>query len=167
MVFIKTVFIDKEPLERMYVDEDMTTYQIAKKLGCSDTVVGERLKEYSIPRRTQSDRNNYRMRHNKEWSAKVKKGLHFKGEATNGGYKLIYSPEHPLATKCKYVLEHRLIMERMLGRYLKLGEEVHHIDFNPSNNEEDNLYLFQDKRTHIDYHWMLRGFIKELLAEAN
>ena len=166
MAFIQTVFIDKEPLQRMYVDEDMTTKQIAKKLGCSDVTVGERLKEYGIPRRTPSDRNKHRMRHNKEWFAKVKKGLNFKGEAMNGGYRLIYSPEHPLATKTKYVLEHRLIMERMLGRYLKQEEEVHHIDFNPSNNEEDNLYLFKSKGTHTDYHWMLRGFVKELLAEA-
>jgi hypothetical protein len=38
--------------------------------------------------------------------------------------------------------EHRLIMERFLGRTLRDGENVHHIDGNRSNNKLKNLELW-------------------------
>ncbi len=47
----------------------------------------------------------------------------------------------PMATKDKYVLEHRLVMARSLGRLLEGYELVHHIDGNRSNNVLPNLQL--------------------------
>lgn len=50
---------------------------------------------------------------------------------------------HPNATKGGYVREHRLVVEKKIGRYLVNGEEVHHIDGNTMNNRETNLHLYK------------------------
>ena len=65
----------------------------------------------------------------------------------SGLYKLIHIPEHPYATKAGYVREHRLVMERHLGRYLKPDEIVHHKDSNTLNNDISNLEVL-NKRDH-------------------
>ncbi len=64
------------------------------------------------------------------------------------GYILIYKPEHPFATKGGYVFEHRLIIEKQIGRYLKSKEVVHHINGNPSDNRLGNLMLFSSNSEH-------------------
>lgn len=64
------------------------------------------------------------------------------------GYILVYSPDHPFASDA-YVLEHRLVMEQMIGRYLLPTEVVHHRDENPSNNAPENLQLFSSQAEHI------------------
>jgi hypothetical protein len=38
--------------------------------------------------------------------------------------------------------EHRVVMEKKLGRSLKKGESVHHKDGNRTNNDPDNLELW-------------------------
>jgi len=52
----------------------------------------------------------------------------------------------------KWISEHRLAMEKHLGRELKKSEIVHHIDLNPSNNNINNLVLckscFEHKTAH-------------------
>jgi hypothetical protein len=49
----------------------------------------------------------------------------------------------------KYALEHRIVMEQNLGRYLTPIEVVHHIDRNPSNNKIENLKLYASHADHI------------------
>ena len=63
------------------------------------------------------------------------------------GYIMIYKPEHPFADNHGCVREHRLIMEKHLGRYLTKQEEIHHIDGNKKNNEISNL-LLTDRSNH-------------------
>lgn len=43
--------------------------------------------------------------------------------------------------KRRIVLEHRYVMEKILGRKLKSTEDVHHKDGNRSNNTPSNLEL--------------------------
>lgn len=62
-----------------------------------------------------------------------------KGKYTT--YRWIMSPCHPNADCHGYVLEHRLIMEVHLGRFLDTKESVHHKDGNGLNNSLDNLEL--------------------------
>jgi hypothetical protein len=83
---------------------------------------------------------------------------HWKGgrKIRKDGYVLVVAPDgHPYPSdvhepsSLAYILEHRLIMERQLGRYLRPEEVVHHIDQNPSNNDPSNLRLYANQREHL------------------
>lgn len=67
-----------------------------------------------------------------------------------GGYVRIYEPEHPNAFKSGRVLEHRWVMEQIVGRYLETDEHVHHIDHVRTNNDPDNLQLLSARE-----HWSI------------
>lgn len=60
---------------------------------------------------------------------------------TPSGYVKKYSPEHP-NNVIGYVLEHRLVMEEILGRYLEPNEEVHHKNGIRNDNSKENLELW-------------------------
>jgi hypothetical protein len=68
-----------------------------------------------------------------------------------GEYLGILRPHHKYAHPNGYVLLHRYRMELMLGRYLDPKEVVHHIDGDPTNNEEFNLMLFASNGEHITF----------------
>ena len=76
------------------------------------------------------------------------------------GYILIWSPNHPFKNCNNYVLEHRLVMEKHLGRYLKLTEIVHHINGIVDDNRIENLQLFSNWQSHIRYHKVKDGHWK-------
>ena len=68
------------------------------------------------------------------------------------GYVDIKMRSHPRANYEGYVLEHRLVMEEKLGRYLTPKEVVHHIDGNRVNNTPENLHLFPNGSAHVRWH---------------
>lgn len=57
------------------------------------------------------------------------------------GYVIVRCPEHPHAMPNDYVLEHRLVMEQHLGRYLTPDEVVHHKNGDRADNRIENLEL--------------------------
>lgn len=59
-----------------------------------------------------------------------------------GGYRRIWMPEHPDANSKGNIYEHRLVMERKLGRRLLPTESVHHKNGHRSDNREENLELW-------------------------
>jgi len=73
------------------------------------------------------------------------------------GYIRVLNPQHPYCEKDGYILEHRLIMEKHLGRYLKHEEVVHHKDRNPSNNKYSNLILFKNQAEHARFENPFKG----------
>lgn len=69
---------------------------------------------------------------------------------TPTGYVEVLMKDHPDAHRYTgYILEHRLVMERMIGRRLLRGEVVHHKDGNKLNNAPENLQLFAKNSDHL------------------
>lgn len=69
------------------------------------------------------------------------------------GYVYAYVPGHPRAGKnFPYVLEHILVLEKRLGRYLEPGETVHHVNGRRWDNRPGNLRLFASTGEHSKHH---------------
>lgn len=61
---------------------------------------------------------------------------------TPRGYVDVWVPEHPAAFDGGYIREHRLVMERQLGRPLLPNESVHHRNGVRHDNRPENLELW-------------------------
>lgn len=68
------------------------------------------------------------------------------------GYVRVLVPDHPESDSRGYVYEHRLVMEKKIGRRLRPGEVVHHINHVRGDNRPENLRLFENHSDHIKYH---------------
>lgn len=58
------------------------------------------------------------------------------------GYLKELCKGHPASDRNGYVMQHRLVMERMLGRYLEPCERVHHKNGKRDDNRPENLELW-------------------------
>lgn len=76
-------------------------------------------------------------------------------KVTQAGYFMVLlHPKDPfikMAAKSRYVMEHRLVMAKHLGRCLEKWEIVHHRDANKKNNNIENLELLPNHKEHYYY----------------
>lgn len=76
-----------------------------------------------------------------DFSTKSKLQIAMRGKGENKTYPKMFG---------RHV--HRVVMERKIGRKLKRGEVVHHIDGDKNNNSPENLMLFKNQAEHALWH---------------
>jgi hypothetical protein len=57
------------------------------------------------------------------------------------GYVYVKRPDHHDADRRGYVAEHRLVAEEKIGRKLRDGEVVHHVNEDRQDNDQENLQV--------------------------
>lgn len=128
-----------------------------------------------ISRATGIDRQTLKYRLNKIGiKSKYKQGSrpknfkseHFKGYTTTSyGYKTVKDRDHPNSDRQGYILEHRIVMEKFLGRFLTKEEVIHHRNEIKSDNRIENLFLFPNDELHRCFHMLNKYSLKKLSPE--
>jgi len=143
---------------REWLEEQLKTknmVQISKDLGCPDDTVFWWARKHGLVALNVDKSNAIKAALRKAYpngsggeNSSAWKGGRYRIKT---GYVRVYAPDHPDARN-NTVFEHRLVMEKVLGRYLEADEIVHHIDGNKSNNDPANLALTR-QGDHISQHW--------------
>ena len=111
----------------------------------------ETLQKMSLAKKGKVGNNkgkHWKIKDTSRWLGRIPWNKGLGGKIIKNGYYLIKIPKHPFATINGYVREHRVVMEKYLGRYLLPEEVVHHINGNKLDNEIKNLKLYGSNQEH-------------------
>lgn len=153
-----------QDLRRLYDVERLSVRQIAAKTGASPTTIRAWMREADIDRRSISKAKHGQKPalHTIEASVRARRKHSLPGRPvvgykfTEDGYVLIHRPDHPDADASGYVREHRLVMEKKIGRRLRPDEDVHHKNEARADNIGSNLEL-TTRSPHLRHHSKTRG----------
>ncbi len=165
----------KEELIELYVNQKLPIYKVAKKLEMSVGKTFKYINIYNIE--TRKDTFNFKnYKHTKETKEKIsqatkgkKRSIETKIKISKAhkiggigskkkrkdGYISVYFPDHPGSNKDGYIMEHDLVMECYIGRWLNDDEIVHHKNHIRDDNRIENLQLMTF-REHARLHMIER-----------
>jgi DNA-binding transcriptional ArsR family regulator len=123
--------LDLELMKRLYTEQHLTTWQIASKLRIAQSTVCHHLRRMGVIR---SKREAQMVRYKDTRLPLIENGH---------GYYMVFAPDHPNARADGYILQHRYVMSRHLGRPLEKYEVVHHINGDTRDNRIENLRLMK------------------------
>lgn len=123
----------KEWLCEKYFEERLLISEIADECGVSITTISRWAVKFNI-REKRPYEGNKKGENNPYW-----KGGKYKDN--RWGYIWLYMPDHPSSNNRGYVLEHRLVMEQILGRSLSGNEIVRHKNRVKDDNRIENLQI--------------------------
>lgn len=153
-------------LQKMYWVHEYSTRDIAKICGISQSALWWWIKKYNIKTRPPG-----KSQYTKRCQEKLSKARNLQEKERNpnwrggrfrktNGYILIKAYGHPNANKNGYVLEHRLVAEKALGRFLNKEEKCHHRNGILDDNRWENLFVFENNSAHHKYEHFLRRDLK-------
>ena len=88
------------------------------------------------------------------------------GRRKVGDYWYILKPNHPFTTKQGYVCEHRLIVEKQIGRYLHRWEVCHHINKIKDDNRPENLMAFKKDGVHRKFEFGKKINLSDIIFDG-
>ena len=134
---MRKIVLDPVQLREMVEVQGLQHHKIAELLGVSRDTVGRSCKAHGLQCQRTGPRSGPE---HTGWKG---------GRKIVKGYVYLYAPDHPNCTKQGYVAEHRLAMEKKLGRLLTRKEVVHHRNEVPADNSPRNLESFPDNPAHL------------------
>ena len=141
----------REEIPKMYLEDKLSTKEIGRIVGLTCGAIGSILKTRGIKLRSPKEGLAIKYPNGRagNLAANWRGG---KRKVSNKRYIHLFKPDHPHATKQGYVMEHRVVMEKQLGRLLKSSECVHHINGDTFDNRIENLKLMT-RSEHVQLHF--------------